>query len=318
MTRPGDPSSGPADDEVISEVLAQLSELRLRMSSDLTLASGAVDDDEGRIAADIVEAERHELARFHLDATSHLLDGSSGGEIPHQRAASTRRRARRLLPLLPALAVLAASAAAAAITISTQPSDHPPTPTRPADIASTRASSRPVADPAAVVASYRQLRHVVHGAATARAVITIADEMHRRAALAADQSLSANRLTTIILWLRREQQLIARHQPPGAAAVLSASRELVAKLLQQVDLLPAVTATAVPSLQPRPSTSRTPSPQPSPSHPSTSPQPQNSFTPSPSPSSSRPRHHHQPSSSSRPPTILPTGDDPLQFLQSAP
>ncbi len=268
-------------DPVIAEILAELRELRLRVSSDLTAASGAVDDDEMRIASEILDADRLELQRFHAGAATQLANATRFRPAPlpaqtapiqvaHPRSPSEPRRWRRVLPVLPAIAVIAASATAAAVATD-RSGQGSRTEAGTVDGAVPTTSATQDAARTAVAASFHRLQRVVGEKAPAATVIAAARRLHAelsRLVHAAGGDPTA--VNAVVSWLHREQRLIATAEPPGAKTVLADTRQLVVSVLSSLP-----TPIVAPSMG-------SPSPSPSPSvHGQSSPPPSTSSSPTP-------------------------------------
>lgn len=298
------------DDPVIADLLRELRDLRLRVSTDLTAASGAVDDDDVHVARDILDADRAELAEFHRRASHRLAVAEGAPAHPMERPSPGARaaRLRRLLPLLPAGAVLAASSAAAALVIGTAPSGQAPAGAAPATTTAGNTATGSADGVPAVAQQFRRLQQVIARHRSAPAVIAAAAAMHRDVALLVSASAGdPGQLQLIVAWLQREQRLVAEAQPAGAAAVLAASRRLVERALSAVP--PVSVPSTVPISPPGATTTPTPTPTsdarhtPS-SHPARTPWRPPSTHPSPTGSSAQPTRST--SGGSTPPPIAPT------------
>jgi hypothetical protein len=222
------------DDQVVADVLSELRALRLRLSSDLSAASGAVDSGEPEVASDILDGDRDDLRRFLDQARQRLDDGAV--EPPDVAGGGTtvplpRSRWRRVLPAIPAVGVLAASAAAAAI-LAPRLGDHRAEPASPGRATAANAVT------AAAPASFRQLRAAIIGHAPASQVLAAAHRWHRHVAvLIASSSADPRQLGTLIALLRQETSLLRQHQVPEAEAVLAAAHRLETHLLQTAEPL---------------------------------------------------------------------------------
>ena len=294
---PGDRPSAADLDEFVRDVR----QLRLALCSDLTVAAAAVDDDHPDIAADIVAADRAEVADFSRRALGHL---GAAGPFPSLspslaaepvRPVATSGRPRRLLTMAP----LTTAAAAAAIAIGLIP------------LPATNHQSAPVTNQQ-LVASFDAFAQAIADREGAAAIIAAANQVSVSlqpllAAAPHDPAAAAQALEV----LQAEQSVLVADQPQGAAELLSQVQALVAALQNSVradshaiildrtthlDLLaptptPSPNSQSSPSPSTRPKTSPSPSPsgKPSPSpstKPSTKPSttPSGSSSPSPSPS----------------------------------
>lgn len=215
------------DDAELAAVLAALRELRLQLSTDLSLASGAVESDEPEIAAEILAADRDDLQRFVGQAAGHLSAPTRLSEdmkLPQQR----RRRLRRVLTAVPAVGVLAASATAAALIAPRLGASHP----APARATPPVAASQPAVTPQLIAANLHQLRTVIDHHSSAQQVIAAADRLHTAISqLIAHVGHDPQQVAKIAHWLRLEQSLIAAANPAGGQEILKDSRRLVAHLM---------------------------------------------------------------------------------------
>ena len=137
---PLEATSHPDVPENLAELLDDLRALRLTLVADLTAAAAAVDADSGRVAADIVDGDRRELAAFLRRSRTRLPEPTvvtTGAGVvepdvtPDVHAAvpgprSWRRRALISLPAVPLVGALAMSAAAGAglLPLPTSPAHH--------------------------------------------------------------------------------------------------------------------------------------------------------------------------------------------------
>jgi hypothetical protein len=259
-------------------LLAEMRDLRLTLAADLSTAAGAVEAGADGVAADIVEADRLELARFARFADQRLQ--RLAGEAPARPA--WRRRVAVALPVVPVVGAMAFSAAAA--TGALHLPGHSPATHRPAVVRSL--------DNTPIASTFRNLVTVLDNNPSRSQVMAAASKLHQQLSQLIENSPhNPAGAAQIAELLRMEQSLLMREQPPGAKAVLNATRKLSARLVSvSPQLSPTVAPTFVPSVPPSqppkhkaPSPSATPkqsaSPKPSPSassHPS-------SASPSPSP-----------------------------------
>ena len=212
--------------------------LRLTLAGDLAAAAGAVDADRDDVAADIVAADRRELADF-LARSRAVLDE------PARPAAFARHRRRVLitLPAIPLVGALAASAAAAMGVLPTQLHHH---------------ARVVVSAPAAPISStFHEFVTVVDGDPSASQVVAAATALHEQiAALIATSPNNASGVREVAKLLQLEQALLMRKQPPGSAIVLAASR-LLAQQLLKASPRPLPTSTSRPTNAPMPTPTST-------------------------------------------------------------
>jgi hypothetical protein len=232
----------PADPAVpasIEDLIADMQALRLTLVADLSAAAAAVEDSSERVAADIVDGDRRELAAF-LRRTTTRLQGLPEPEVPTgtvtvPAARTWRRRALISLPAVPLVGALAMSAAAAAglLPLPTHSQHHARVLTQ-----------RPVSS------TFRQFETVLDSDPSASQVVAAATALHQQiAAMLATAPQTPGGVTEAAHLLQLEQALLLRKQPPGSKFVLAQSRKLAARLLT------VARATA----QPTPATVATPS-----------------------------------------------------------
>jgi hypothetical protein len=249
--------------------------------------------------ADIVAADRRELALFVAAAEARLeeLDAASAVPAPGSAAEDVptrtwRRRASVALPVVPLVGALAVSAAAATGALPLRHTDRP-TVSPPA----TAGAAVAPASQDSLESSFRHFVDVLDGNPSADQVLAAADRLHEQLAhLIADAPANPKRAAAIARLLSMEQSLLMEAQPPGAAAVLDETRRLAARLST---IVPSLSPTAVPTLVvplPAPTTTdhhtakSSPSPTPS----------KKSSAPAPSPSSTPPSQSSTSSPSDRP------------------
>jgi hypothetical protein len=271
-------------------------DLRLTLATDLTAAAGAAEEGAQDVAAQIVEADRLELALFAEDADRRLRRLATGPvAVPDRAAPASPRWRRRLaiaLPVVPMVGALAVSAAAAAgvLPMPGKSTDH------------VDSLSAPVSADNTASSTFRAFADVVGSDPSASQVIAAAGRLHDQLAkLLASSSTNPDSAAQLVQLLRMEQSLLLTQQPPGADVVLHATRKLAKKL---VDVVNAMTEpTTAPNVIPtfdydqndsdnNSSTKSSPSPSPTKS----SPKPTHSASSSPTP---------EPSSSSYDPPPLP-------------
>lgn len=276
----------------LESLLEDMRDLRLTLAADLNAAAGAAEHGADNVAADIVEADREELARFARVADQRLLRlqrlATAGPETP-----KWRRRVVVSLPVVPVVGAMALSAAAATgvLPLPGGANNGPAAPR--AAVAAESASPAPAE-------SLRQLVHVIDNHPSASQVIAAASQLHRQIRqLIATSPNDPTQVSRIAQLIRMEQSLLLRAQPPGVDVVLDATRKLAARLVPVVSH--PVEPTTVPSLAPNVDAS----PHHHKGEPKTSPD-------APEPSSSSPKPSKSPSSS---PSESPSSDgDPLPHL----
>jgi hypothetical protein len=272
-------------------LLSEMRELRLTLAADLNAAAGAAEEGAEDIAAQIVDADRRELALFARDADRRLrrLARSTQPQAAPVAAPASPRWRRRLaiaLPVVPMVGALAVSAAAATgvLQLPSSGSDR-------GGALSSSSLSANFDDPAS--STFRNFADVVGGDPSAAQVIAAADRLHSQLAkLLASSSTDPDSAAQLVQLLRMEQSLLLTEQPPGADVVLHATRKLAKQL---VDVVNAMTEPTSPHVIPTftydsdndndGSTKKT-SPSPSPTKTSSSPKPTRSTTTSPAPSPS--------------------------------
>ncbi|MBV9098640.1 MAG: hypothetical protein JO079_11340 [Frankiaceae bacterium] len=283
--------------EALDELLGEVRELRMTFVTDLSTAAGAVEAGAPEIAADILDADRAELARFFEIADERLreleraalrevprTDGVGSNVVPLTPRSRTRRRVAVALPAIPLVGALTMAAAAAAGVLPI-PGTSPSTSTShhgPATVAAAESNA------------LAQFATVVNSDPSAQQVIDAADKLHQQiVAMMATSHGDPAQANAIAQLLQAERDLLLRAQPPGAQAVLAATSSLITQLKghvkpsatplfatpNAVDVAPKPTSTTSPKSSPSPSPSKTAKPSPSPTH---------SSSPSPSSSSSNP------------------------------
>ena len=279
-------------------LLADMLDLRLTLAADLNAAAGAAEDGAEDVAAQILDADRQELAIFARNADRRLRRLQLGPqpvaaqplavETPAPASPRWRRRLAIALPVVPMVGALAVSAAAATGVL--------PLPSSGTDgVASLSAPALSVADDTSASSSFEDFANVVGSDPSASQVIAAAGRLHDQLAkLLASSPTDPGSAAQLVRLLRMEQSLLLTEQPPGADVVLHATRKLAQKL---VDVVSAMTEpTAVPNVIPTYEYDRsdrdgkntsTATPSPSPSKTTSSPKPTRTATsPAPEPSSS--------------------------------
>ncbi len=281
----------PEDDvspEALDDLLAEMRELRLTLAADLSTAAGATDAGAPEIAADIIEADRGELARFARVADERLrrLPADRDDRTP---ATAWRRRFAVTLPAIPAVGAIALTAAAAGGVLPIPGSGGGST--APGAAAHASATATPVDS------TFRRFVNVIDGNPSASQVIAAASKLHRQIRkLIASSPADPSRAAAVAELLRMEQSLLMRERPPGAGVVLDATRRLAARLSTAAPkTTPSISPSWVPSLPPshRPHREQRPdapaptaSPTAEPSKPAPAPNPTQSPSPAPSESPS--------------------------------
>jgi hypothetical protein len=327
-----------ASSSALDELLAEVRELRLTFVADLSSAAGAVEVGATDVAADIIESDRQELARFFQAADERLrqleraayrdapagtettgsdsptadsanadsasadstsadstsADSTSANVVP-LTAARRSRLPRRVAVALPAVPLVGALTMAAAAAAGILPVPGTSNPTTNHHVISVAADEMP---------ALRQLESVVNGDPSEQQVIDAADKLHQQiAALIATSNGDPAKADAIAELLQIERALLLNKQPPGAQAVLAATRSLITQLRSHATTMvppPMVSPTAGSVAQqqsgsnssssssnsrPSPTPSATPSkttkPTPKPTH-SASPSPSSSQSSSPS------------------------------------
>ncbi|MDQ1746171.1 MAG: hypothetical protein QOD07_434 [Frankiaceae bacterium] len=277
--------------EALDALLGEVRELRMTFVADLSTAAGAVEAGAPDVAADILDADRDELARFFRVADERLreLERAAHREVPAnvvpmptRSPSRTRRRVAVALPAVPLVGALTMAAAAAGVLPV------------PGTSTSTGTSHHGTSAIAAESNALRQFESVVNSDPSAQQVIAAADKLHRQiVALMATSKGDPAQANAIAQLLQAEQDLLLRAQPPGAQTVLAATNSLITQLKGHVKTVTPVIAPPKPAdVAPKPASSSSPKPSPSPSK-TAKPSPTPTHSSSPSPSSS-------PSSSSNP------------------
>lgn len=266
-------------DNPLESILDEMRDLRLTLAADLNAAAGAAEAGADDIAAEIMAADRIEVARFARTADQRLLRlqrlATATPETPRWR-----RRLVVALPVAPVVGAMALSAAAATGVISLPGGGSNGRPATAVDAATP------------IDSSFERLVEVLDANPSRSEVLAAVSKLHQqlRHLMATSSSHPAD-AARIAALLRAEESLLLREQPPGVHVVLSATRKLAARLVTRVTPVE-VSPTAVPTLdsfdeQPRHRKSATPtaSPTASPTK-SASPKPTQSETPEPTSSPS--------------------------------
>jgi hypothetical protein len=262
----------------LEDLLDDMIELRLTLVADLSAAAAAVEADSDRVAGDIVDSDRRELAAFLRRSTARLADAAepvaptTAVAVPTPR--SWRRRALISLPAVPLVGALAMSAAAAAGLLPLPTSSH---------------HVHVVSEPP-VASTFQRFATVLDGDPSASQVVAAASALHEQiAALLAQAPQNPGGVSEVARLLQLEQALLMRKQPPGSSLVLAQSRRLAAQLLTVAhEVSPAAVPTSS-TASPHRSTSTaksTSSSSPTPKSSTTKPSASTSPSPSPTPTSS--------------------------------
>ncbi len=307
-----DPDRAPGEqtpDSDIAALIADVRDLRLALSADLSLAAGAVENGADDIAAEVLDGGRDDVARFRARALARLVAADSCGHGEPQPAARPglvrRAMSSRLLPAAP---VLAAAAAAAAFAAGVLPV---PTTAGPGTAA---VHARAVAD------SWQAFSRAATGRVDEADLLRAAANLHRSLASLIDAAPhDPEKGQQALLLLQMERALLLNDQPPGATQVLAQADDLVARLAKLLPALPRAGDHPNAGRQPaRQDQQQLDGPQPAAGadgQAATSPSPTASPSPSPSPSpSSSPEPTASPSQQP-PPTLGPLPSPSGGFAQ---
>jgi hypothetical protein len=275
--------------EALDELLGEVRELRLTFIADLSTAASAVEAGAPEIASDIVGADRRELARFFRVADDQLRELERAAYRPEpatetasaRPASRMRRRVAVAVPAIPLVGALTMAAAAAAGVLPVPGISH-------------GQSHRPATVVVGDVPALQQLETVVNSDPSAQQVIAAADKLHQQiVALIATSGGDPARADAIAQLLQMERALLLSKRPPGAQAVLAATRSLITQLASHANAVvtpvapkptPAHISAPAPSTASKPASGK-PSPSPSKTAKPT-PKPTQSSSPSPSPTPS--------------------------------
>ncbi|MDQ1683751.1 MAG: hypothetical protein QOC82_488 [Frankiaceae bacterium] len=281
------PSAAPEScgSEALDQLLGEVRDLRLTFVADLASAAGAVELGATDVAADILDADRAELARFfqvaddrlrELERAAHREQPATADVIPIASRSRTRRRVAVALPAIPLVGALTMAAAAAAGVLPIPGTSTSNTPAQ-------HASANTVENNA-----LRQFASVVNGDPSAQQVMAAANKLHQQiVALIATSKGDPAQANAIAQLLQAERQLLLSKQPPGAQAVLAATSSLITQLTGHAKTVvtPAIVSPRPAYVAPQPTASSKPSPTPTKTAKS-SPTPTHSSSPSPSSSPS--------------------------------
>lgn len=284
---------GPMGTEALDELLDEVRELRLTFVTDLSTAAGAVEAGATDVAADILDADRAELARFFRVADDRLRELERAAHrdpvadpvtnvvpITAPSRSRARRRVAVALPAIPLVGALTMAAAAAAGVLPVPGT----TSHSPASHIAVGAENN----------ALRQFESVVNSDPSAQQVIAAADKLHQQiVALMATSNGDPAQANAIAQMLQAERNLLLSKRPPGAQAVLAATSTLITQLKGHV------TPVATPVLVTPKPTYVAPQPSSSPTAKS-SPTPTKTAKSSPTPTKSSPTPTSSPSSSSSP------------------
>jgi hypothetical protein len=277
--------------EALDELLGEVRGLRLTFVADLSTAAGAVEAGAPDIAADILDGDRAELARFfraaderlrELEQAAHRDPATAGADVVAFPTRSRSHARRRIAVALPAIPLVGALTMAAAAAVGVLP------------VPGTSNGTAHHSTPAITVenSALRQFASVVNSDPSAQQVIAAADKLHQQiVALMQTSNGDPTQANAIAQLLQAEQALLLSKEPPGAQAVLAASGSLMKQLTNRTKtvITPAIASPppADVAAQSDTTTSSKSSPSPSPTKSAKpSPTPTHSSSPSPSPSSS--------------------------------
>ena len=215
----GDARGRAADDPAIINLLDTVREARTTLAIDLSAAAGALDEDETKVARDILSATSDDLALVSSD----IRDA-------HRDTLAARRRTRRTrallaLPAIPLVGALAMTTAAA-LSGSASPSKsvhHTVIPAAPAPAPAHHVSAS---------TALRRLEDVVTHHAKAERVIAVADNLHKKLTrMIATSTDDPGQLHVVRQLLTLEQHVLEGSKLPGTQLALAASRA-IAQLLE--------------------------------------------------------------------------------------
>jgi len=285
------PAASPCGAEALDELLGEVRELRLTFVTDLSTAAGAVEAGATEVAADIIDADRAELARFFRVADDRLreLERAAPREpvadvipMPTRPRSKARRRVAVALPAIPLVGALTMAAAAAAGVLPV-----------PGTSNSTGHHVRSAI--ASEDNALRQLETVVNNDPSESQVLAAANKLHQQiAALIHTSNGDPAQANAIVQLLQAERALLLSTRPPGAQLVLAQAGTLIKALSTHTTTVvtPPITSPKPANVAPAPTSTTSPKPSPSPTK-TTKPSPTPTQSSSPKPSSS-------PSSSSTP------------------
>lgn len=291
LQTPARPGSPARDNRALDQLLGEVRELRLTFVTDLSTAAGAVEAGAPEIAADILDADRAELARFFQVADDRLREleraatRNPAGEpladvvaLPARPRSTTRRRIAVTLPAIPLVGALTMAAAAA-------------TGILPVPGTATHSPSQHVTSASSVETNaLRQFETVVNSDPSAQQVIAAADKLHRQiVALMATSNGDPAQANAIAQLLQAERDLLLSKQPPGAQTVLAATRTLITQLKGHSTTIvtPPIVTPKPAYVAPQPTSSPTSKTSPTPTKTTkSSPTPTHSSSPTPTSSSS--------------------------------
>ena len=272
--------------EGVSRLLSELADLRLLLSSDLSIAAAAVDAEAFDIASEVLGDEHERLNSLQARILRSVTPAPRPVEQPVPLAAARRRRLLGRLPAGAAPALAAAAVAAAVFGATAVPSLHSSRPSLAADVdhatdsydAFSRIATSRTGDAADVQAAAAQLH------ASLQPLIDAAGT----------DPESAQRALEL---LQAEQLVLMQSKPAGAMAILQEAHRLVLRLRAAAPaVVPSaatrpITSSPAPTSKAKPATTTSPSPSPTASpkpKPTQSPKSTTSPSPSSSPSSSPP------------------------------
>jgi hypothetical protein len=273
-----------ANSDDVAKLLADVHELRLTLTADLSAAASAIDADELAVARDIVSADVLEVRR---------LRGETAQAAVEQRPEPVRRS--RVLLALPAIPLVGALAMTGAAALNGGGPTHSPV-TSSNRAVMPRTADTPGEIRQTATSTLRHLERVVNKHPRGNQVVTVAAHLHDQlTAILAGSPNSVKSLGEVKHLLAIEQQLLQGRHGQGAVIALAASRKLTHLL--NIAKLPVALPTTLPPVLPHPThkPASTPTATPSTSH---SPRPQQSTSPPPNPfptakpTHTRATHHH--------------------------
>jgi len=286
------PAASPCGAEALDELLGEVRELRLTFVTDLSTAAGAVEAGATEVAADIIDADRAELARFfrvaddrlrELERAAHRDPVADVIPMPTRPRSKARRRVAVALPAIPLVGALTMAAAAAAgilpVPGTSNSTGH-------------HVTSAIVSEDNAL----RQLATVVNSSDPSESqVLAAANKLHQQiAALIQGSNGDPAQANAIVQLLKAERALLLSTRPPGAQLVLAQAGTLIKALSTHTTTVvtPPISSPKPADVAPAPTSTTSPKPSPSPTK---------TAKPSPTPTqSSSPKPSSSPSSSSTP------------------
>lgn len=200
------------DDQAIIDLLDTVREVRTALAIDLSVAAGALDEDNPEVARDILVATSADLER----ASDHVQD-AAGDEV----AARRRARRSRALIALPAVPLVGAIAMTTAVALSSATHQH------------ASAAKPAVVHHVSATSTLQRLENVVNQHPRAAQVIAVAEDLHQQLTQMIASSTNDAQLHVVQHLLTLEQRVLEHSKVPGTQLALAASRELAELLKQQ-------------------------------------------------------------------------------------